>query len=129
MARLDVAGLRNDLEIRLAVEQHPQATAHHRVIICENEPNISEGASFTEAASGAAASSSGMTMKVSSWAVDYLRQTTDGCSGLYGCAFRGQIAVPAVLLAWSSPEVVESSLALMAIRGSTISEQRAWRSR
>ncbi len=46
-----------------------------------------------------------MTMKVSSWTVDYLRQTTDGCSGLYGCAFRGQIAVPAAVWAWSSSAI------------------------
>ena len=36
---LDVAGLGDDLEVVLAVEQHPQAAAHDGVIVGEHDPD------------------------------------------------------------------------------------------
>ena len=36
---LDVAGLRHDVEVGLAVQQHAQAAAHHGVVVGEHDPD------------------------------------------------------------------------------------------
>jgi hypothetical protein len=40
LGAVDVACLGDDLEIRLAVEQHPQPAANDRVIVGEHEPYL-----------------------------------------------------------------------------------------
>jgi len=38
--RLDVPGLGQDVELALCLEQHPQAAAHHRMVIRDHDPDL-----------------------------------------------------------------------------------------
>jgi hypothetical protein len=35
--RFDIAGLGHDAEVRLSIKQHPQAAAHHRVLVGDQD--------------------------------------------------------------------------------------------